>query len=208
MAEIAVDRETGVCLPWWFEREVVEVWNGLMSRPPLKFRTFQHKRNQFDSRRRVSELIVANAALLGGSRKTNPNVLHGRFSYVLHGALTYVRNSWNEDEDALEVLGAKYPITMGFWQFTRPNLQNLVYLDGLNRGEPDALAALEADRLRRTEKAKIIRAFQANVDEFIQKCSYVTGSHEDSNKRLRDTFDIAIAEGLVAAEEALEWTEG
>ncbi len=204
MSEIAVDKESGICLPWWFEREVVDVWNGLMTRPPLRFRTFQHKKNAFDSRRRVSQLIVANAALLGGSRKTNPNVLHQRFAFTLHSALTYVRNSWDEGADALEVLGAKYPITMGFWQFTRPDLQNLIYLDGLNRGEPDALASLEEDRLRRQEKAKIIRAFQAGVDEFIQKCAYTVGSDDDSNKRLRQVFDVATG-GLADAEAALEW---
>ena len=206
MAEICTNDE-GICLPWWFEREVVDVWNGLMTRPPLRFRTFQHKRNQFDSRRRVSQLIVNNAALLGGSRKTNPDVLHERFAFILHSALTYVRNSWDEDADALEVLGAKYPITMGFWQFTRPDLQNIVHLDGLNCGEPDALAQLEQDKARRQEKAQIIKAFQSQLDEFIQKCAYTVGSDDDSNKRLRQVFDVA-CEGLADAEEQLEWTEG
>ena len=206
MAEICTS-EDGVALPWWFDREVVDVWNHLMCTPPLKFRTFQDKRNRFDSRRRISKIIIDNAQYLDGTKRTDRDVLHERFSFVFHSALTYVRSSWDEDADALEVLGARYPITMGIWQFLRPDLSNLVHLDGLKCGEPDALAQLEQDKARRQEKAKIIKAFQSQLDEFIQKCAYTVGSDDDSNKRLRQVFDVA-CEGLADAEEQLEWTEG
>ena len=58
----------------------------------------------------------------------------------------YLEQHHKDDAEGLEIMGARYTITMGPWQFLQPDISNIVHLAGLYCGDEDALSDLEADK--------------------------------------------------------------
>ena len=197
--------ENGIIVPWMYDQHFVDEWNAVAHQ--LKFRVYVDKGSRFASRKRLSGIISANAQYLGGSRKTSKRILTKRFLEQFICACSYLKTQdFERDMEPLEVMGKEFHRTMSVWVWLRPDIRAIVHLAGLYNNEPDALAALELDRERRAEKAKIIKAFRAGIDEFIERAAYMTGSGEGSNDHLQGIFNIA-SRGLLLAREAMEWEE-
>ena len=158
-------------VPWKFDEDFVQPWNQVAE--VCRFRKFVDAKSRAASRKRLSSIIYANAALLGGSKKTDRSVLTVRFLEQWIHACDYIRLNHSKDAEGLEVLGQKYTITMGCWQFLTPDISNIVHLAGLKLGDEDALDDLEEDKRRRLAKAAAIRDLKASWSEFEKKVAYL-----------------------------------
>jgi soluble cytochrome b562 len=94
-------------------------------------------------------------------------------------------------------LGAQYTISMGFWQFTRPDISNLTTIANQALGRTPEVQA--ADQQRRRDKAAAIKDFKHDVDDFIQQVVRLSG--DDQGKL--DTALNAAKRGLMLAEDYL-----
>lgn len=190
--------ERGVIVPWKYEEHFVDEWNKVANQ--LKFRTYVDKSTRYASRRRLSQIIEANAALLGGSRRTSKGVLTMRFCERFILACDYLKANSDNDAQGLEVLGTQYQKTMGVWQWLRPDLKAIVFLAGLQCGQEDAVADLEQDKQRREAKAAMLRQFSAGWNEVEHKLAYLLKDAE-TIKLLEPTVNKALA----SIEEEAEW---
>ena len=163
--------ESGVPVSWMYQRHFIDEWNVLADK--LKFRAYVNKGTPYASRKRLAQIIEANAALLGGSRKTNKGVLTRRFFEQFILACDYLKATVDNDAHGLEVLGTFYPKTMSVWVWLRPDLKAIVFLAGLQCGQEDAVAELEQDKKRRQAKAAAIKRLAAHWQETEQKISYL-----------------------------------
>ncbi len=197
--------ENGIIVPWMYDQHFVDEWNSVAHQ--LKFRAYVDKGTRYASRKRLSDIISANAQYLGGSRKTSKRILTKRFLEEFICACSYLKTQdFERDMEPLEVMGKEFHRTMSVWVWLRPDIRAIVHLAGLYNNEPDALAAVELDKERRAEKSKIIKAFLAEVDEFIQKAAYLSGSDQDSNGRLKQALEVART-AIGQATEDLQWME-
>ena len=190
--------EQGVIVPWLYTEHVIDEWNKVAHQ--LKFRTYQDKGNRYASRKRLSEIIQANAALLGGSKRTSKSVLTHRFLEKFILACDYLKKNCNNDDSALDILGGNYQKTMGLWQWLRPDLKAIVYLSGLELGEPDALTQLNSDKLRRLAKAKALKGLEMQWQETVKKCAYLLKTADDIK-----LLEPAVAKALGAIESEIEF---
>lgn len=190
--------ESGVPVPWMYERHFVDEWNVLADK--LKFRAYVNKGSAYASRKRLAGIIQANAALLGGSRKTDSNFLTRRFFEQFILACDYLKATVDNDAHGLEVLGTFYPKTMSVWVWLRRDLRAIVFLAGLQVGDPDALSNQESEKQRRASKAKALRQLAAHWSEAERKIAYL----------LRDPETIlmlepAIIKALASIEDEVEF---
>ena len=188
-------------VPWMFEQHFIDPWNRVAE--TCKYRTFVHAKSKAASCKRLGVIIQKNAALLGGSRRTDMEVLTHRFLERWILACDYIIENHEDDSDGMEVFGKKMTVTMGCWQFLEPDLKAIVHLSGLKLGDPDALKTLDQDKRRRQAKAELCRDFEAASREFVRKLTYVTGS---DNKWLEDCFNRAI-NALAEIEDEASWTD-
>ena len=138
-----------------------------MTVPPMRFQYRQ--RHALCLTTETDGIIKTNRHHLGCSHKTDLNYAHHKFAEVFHGALTWIRSSYDE-ETGLEVLGQQYHPTISVWQFLRPDLKNLAVLNArLNSDDPDL--ELEWDRKRRQRKAKLLKAFDAELKQFANEAA-------------------------------------
>nr|BDD45703.1 hypothetical protein 7 [bacterium] len=163
--------ERGVIVPWKYDEHFVDEWNKVADQ--LKFRAYVDKSTRYASRKRLSQIIEANAALLGGSRRTSKDVLAMRFCERFILACDYLKATVDNDAHGLEVLGTQYQKTMGVWQWLRPDLKAIVFLAGLQCGQDDAIADLEQDKQRRQAKAAAIKRLAAHWQETERKIAYL-----------------------------------
>ena len=190
--------ERGIIVPWKYEEHFVEEWDKVAHQ--LKFRVYVDKGTRYASRKRLSDIIQANAALLGGSKRTSKDVLTHRFLEKFILACDYLKKNHKSDDSALHILGSQYPRTMGVWQWLRPDLRAIVFLSGLELGEPDALAALETDRQRRLAKAKALKGLEMQWQETVSKCAYLL-KDADTIRLLQP----AVTKALGTIEEEIEF---
>lgn len=190
--------DDGVIVPWMYERHVIDEWNKVAH--ALKFRTYQDKSSRYASRKRVSQFIVDNARFLGGSRRTSKNVLTVRFLDRFICAMSYLRENCTVTDSGLDILGTNYPLTMGFWQWLRPDAKALIHLAGLYCHDPIEEASQEQDRQRRRKKAAAIKRLKGHYEEFERKCAYLLRD-PDSILMLEPTLTKALA----SIEEQAEW---
>lgn len=190
--------DDGVIVPWKYEEHIVNEWNQVAH--ALKFRTYQDKSSRYASRKRVSQFIVDNARFLGGSRRTSKDVLTVRFLDRFILAMSYLRENCIVTDSGLDILGRTYPLTMGFWQWLRPDAKALIHLAGLYGGDPDAVASQEQDRQRRLAKAKVMKELKGMWQEVEHKIAYLLREPE-TIKMLQPT----VIEHLAQIEEQVEW---
>ena len=163
--------DNGVPVPWMYQRHFIDEWNVLADK--LKFRSYVNKGTPYASRKRLSQIIEANAALLGGSRKTNKGVLTRRFFEQFILACDYLKATVDNDAHGLEVLGTFYPKTMSIWVWLRPDLKAIVFLAGLQCGQEDAVAQQERATEVRRAKAAALKQLREHYSEFEKKCAYL-----------------------------------
>ena len=190
--------DNDVPVPWMYQRHFVDQWNTVANQ--LKFRAYVDKGSAYASRKRLGKIIKANAALLGGSQKTSIDLLTCRFYEHFILACDYLKATADNDAHGLEVLGTFYPKTMSVWVWLRPDLKAIVFLAGLQCGKQDAVSELEADKIRRQEKARAMKALKEMWSEVERKVAYL----------LRDPADIKMLEPVVtkhlaAIEETVEF---
>ena len=190
--------ERGIIVPWKYDDHFVDEWNTVANQ--LKFRTYVDKSTRYASRKQLSQIIEANAALLGGSRRTSKDVLTMRFCERFILACDYLKATADNDAHGLEVLGTQYQKTMGVWQWLRPDLKAIVFLAGLQSGQEDVIADLEQDKKRRQAKAAVLRQFAAGWKEVEHKLAYLLKDAE-TIKLLEPT----VSKALASIEEEAEW---
>lgn len=185
-------------VPWKFEEDFVQPWDQVAE--VCRFRKFVDAKSRAASRKRLSSIIYANSALLGGSKKTSREVLTVRFLEHWIDACDYIRLNHANDAEGLEVLGQRYTITMGCWQFLTPDISNIIHLAGLRYGDEDALAELEIDKKRRQAKAASIKKLAAHWKEVERKIGYLL-----KNSETIDMLEPAVVEALSRVEEEVEF---
>ena len=191
--------ENGIIVPWMFERHFVDEWNQVAQK--LKFRSYVNKGTAYASRRRLSEIILANADLLGGSRRSSKDLLTCRFLSQFTLACCYLRqNDHDQDLTALEAIGREYQKTMGVWQWLRPDLRAIVFLAGLYLGDPDALSTLQGDKQRRADKAKAMQRLKASWTEVERKIAYLLKDADDIKM-----LDPIVTKALASIEDEIEF---
>ena len=158
-------------VPWEFEENFIKPWDKMAE--VCRFRKFVDSKSRSASRKRLSTIIYANAQYLKGSKRTDKDTLTVRFLDRWILACQYLENNHQDDAEGLEIMGARYTITMGPWQFLQPDISNIVHLAGLYCGEEDALSNLEVDKRRRQDKAKALRQLAAHWSEAERKIAYL-----------------------------------
>ena len=173
--------------PWVID-EVARIWDEHSK--PLKFRAFSVGKSGSKPKaaKRLSAVLYENVEWLGGSSKTDIEVLLDTFITKLIASLTYVE--WEGIDKVNEHLERPLSIALGFWQFTRPDLKNIHWLACFHWGL-DPVAQLEADKERRIGKAEILSEWRADLNEHMRRMAYMSGSDDASNARLKAALDEA-----------------
>ena len=190
--------DSGILLPWMHQRHVIDEWNAVAHK--LKFRAYADKGSRYASRKRVSQFIMNNAALLGGSRKTDPDILTRRFLEQFYLFCRYLIEKSEPTPEGLEVLGTMYPKTFGIWLWLRSDAKPIIHLAGLQIGCDDAVAEQEADKERRNLKRDIIKGYEQEWQEVVRRMSYKL---RDPN-RLKDLQSI-ITQKFAEIEDQIDW---
>jgi hypothetical protein len=182
-------------LPPWRVESVANIWNEYSR--PLKLRQFSHGKGGTAARsaKRLTAILLDNAKLLEMSKHRDLEDLCDAFEATLQVALVAMAA---QGLDAVNSsLGAQYTISMGFWQFTRPDISNICTIANQALGRTPEVQA--ADQQRRRDKAAAIKAFKHSVDDFIQRCVYRSG---DDQTKLDAALNAA-KQGLLRAEDLL-----
>ena len=158
-------------VPWFFDEYFVEPYNKMAE--VCKFRKFAHKKSKAASRKRLATIVYENAALLGGSKRTDKDVLMKRFFEHWIMAMEYLQENHQEDSDGVDILGQRMCITLSVWQFLRPDIRNVVHLSGLRVGKEDAINELSKDKKRRESKRQALQKLRAHYEEFEKRCAYL-----------------------------------
>ena len=185
-------------MPYHFDEYFIEPYDRMAE--VCKFRKFVHKKSKAASRKRLAAIVYENAALLGGSKKTDKGVLFKRFYEHWILAMDYIRMNHQESASGLDVLGQRYCITLNLWQFLNPNIANIIHLSGLSCGDEDALADLEIDKKRRQLKAASIKKLAAHWKEVERKIGYLL-----KNSETIEMLEPVVVESLCRIEEEIEF---
>ena len=175
----------GVIVKWKFNECFQQPWNEVAE--ACKYRKLVHSKSEYATRKRLSYIISKGAHLLGGSKKTSKDLLTVRFLSQWIVCCDYLKENHTDDAEGLEVLGKRMTITMGPFQFLSPNISNVIHLAGVQVGDSDALANLEADKERRQATAKALKRLTASWEEVEHKIAYL----------LRDPESILMLEPVV-----------
>ena len=108
-------------------------------------------------------------------------------------ACDYLKAHHASDSEGLEILGQTYSKVYGPFQFLTPDIQNVVYLAGLQLGDPDALASQAKDKARRQNKAKELRKLKEQISDTIDKAAYLLKTADDI-KLLQPAVNKALAD--------------
>ena len=182
-------------LPPWVLQRTIDIWNTYSA--PLKLRKFSHGKtgNAARSAKRLTAILLDNATLLGMGRHRDLEDIADAFDATLQVALVAMQS---QGLDAINTkLNAQYTISLGFWQFTRPDLKNIVTIANAALGRTPEIEA--ADHQRRKEKAQAIQAFKHDVDDFISQVVRLSG---DNPGKLTAAL-AAARQGLLLAEDTL-----
>jgi hypothetical protein len=183
--------------PWDLD-ELIKTWDEVWA-AKLRFRVFVDKKDRKDSLRRYTQILQANRQWLNAGPSTPLESLHSECVTQLLFAGEWLAEQ-SDPTDALTLLGGPAVKTMGFWAFCRPDLQNLYTLFCRSTGQ--SLDLNDRLKQRRQEKAKLLRQFKADVEEFVRIAVYRSGSRADSNARLKSALDAA-RDALAIAEDQL-----
>ena len=174
--------------PWVID-DISKTWD---TYKPAKLRVFSLGKSGSKPKaaKRLSLILLDNAEWLGGSPKTDIEVLYDNFDSKLIAALKYLE--WVGLQTASEQLGLAAPlnINMGFWSFCRPSLQHIHHLACLHWGR-DPVEALETDKKRRSEKATILAEWKAELNAHLHRLAYSSSSDDLSNARLKAAINKA-----------------
>lgn len=189
----SVEDDYGNLWPWAVD-EVAETWNKYFAEP-FKFRIFTHKGTAAADAKRLTGILRANAHWLGCRKNASIDELYDAFCTLLLIASVKLQDAGFEAIN--QGLSRPMQRTMGFWAFTRPDLQNLAAI-----AEFDA----DAEGNRRREKAAAMRELSACWKEAERVIAY----------RLRDPASIrrllpVVQRALASIEDAIEqeaWMDG
>ena len=185
-------------VPWHFDELFVKPWDEVAE--VCKYRKFVDKKSKAASRKRLSTIIYENAQYLNGSKKTDKNLLTVRFLEQWIMACQYLKAHHASDSEGLEILGQTYSKVYGPFQFLTPDIQNVVYLAGLQLGDPDALASQAKDKARRQNKAKELRKLKEQISDTIDKAAYLLKTADDIK-----LLQPAVNKALASVEEEIEF---
>jgi len=185
-------------VPWFFDSLFVQPYDQMAE--VCKFRKFTHKKSKAASRKRLAVIVYENAALLGGSRKTDKDVLFRRFFEHWIMCMEYIKENHQQDAEGLEIMGRRYTITMNCWQFLTPDIKNVVFLSGLKQCNPDALRELDVDRKRRMLKKEILAGYESEWRNLIRRMSYRISDPE----KLKD-LQSAVSKGIASIEDEIDY---
>ena len=190
--------QQGIIVPWKFREDFQRPWDEVAE--VCKYRKLVHSKSEYATRKRLSIIISKSAALLGGSGKTSKDLLTVRFLSQWIVCCDYLKQNHADDAEGLEVLGRRMTLTMGPFQFLRPDISNVIHLAGLQVGDPDALATLNQDKKRRESKKRALKQFSDSYREVERKIAYL----------LKDAETIQLLEPIVSKafasiEEEAEW---
>lgn len=161
-------------LPPWKLEAIEACWNQYSR--PLNLRSFSYGKSGSRSKacRRLTTILRDNATLLGCRPDDDIEGICDVFETTLQLALIAMQQSGLETVN--ERLNAQYEITLGFWQFLRPDIKNIVSIsDGVLQRTPVILKA-EADAKR--AKAKAIKQFKSDCDDYISAVLRQSGSDQ------------------------------
>jgi len=181
--------------PWHLDR-LEFTWNHYWAQP-LRFRVFVPKGSKADTLRRYERLLDRNRRWLNGGPSSSLEQLHGELTSQL-----VVVGGWLADEpdyvpDALELLGGPKVLTMGIWNFLRPDCRNLHALFTTALGMDEGIE--EVNRQRRQQKAKLIRAWEQDLKAHIEQIVFLSSN---SNDALSAALESA-RDAMAAAEDRL-----
>ena len=192
------DYDDFTIVPWKFEDDFVKPWDKVAE--SCRYRKFVDKTSRAASRKRLSTIIYSNAKYLNGSKKTDKGVLTRRFLEHWILACNYLVDNHKDDAEGLEIMGQRYTITMGPFQFLTPDISNIVHLSGLWSNCPDALRELDVDRKRRMLKKEILAGYESEWRNLIRRMSYRISDPE----KLKD-LQSAVSKGIASIEDEIDY---
>ena len=148
-------------------------------------------------------ILHKNAGWLDGSKKSDVDDLYEVWRTKMLGASAYIEKQGVEEVN--DILGKQYNIKLTFWGFTEPDLSHLHEMTCLAMGiDPDG--TLKADEERRKRKAELLKDFANDLKSFAKRAAYLSGSDQDSNRRLEQALEVART-AIGQATEDLQWME-
>ena len=148
-------------------------------------------------------ILHKNARWLDGSKKSGVDDLYEQWRTKMLGASAYIEKQGVEETN--NILGKQYNIKLTFWGFTEPDLSHLDEMTCLALGvDPDG--TLKADEDRRKRKAELLKEFANDLKSFAKRAAYLSGSDQDSNRRLEQALEVARTV-IGQATEDLQWME-
>lgn len=183
--------------PWVID-DIARIWNEHSK--PLHFRTFSVGKSGSKPKAamRLTRILVENAEWLGGSSHTDPQLLYERFREKLVACLAHIHEEGLDEVN--KHLDRPLSIALGFWQFTRPDLQNVHVISAYRWGS-DPVAILQADKERRISKAEVLSEWKADLNEHLRRLAYLSTSEDDGTARLKKALDKARMAMAIAEEE-------
>lgn len=182
-------------LPPWKLEAIQQVWDEYSK--PLGLRSFSHGKSSSPKRsqQRLTRILRDNAELLHCRPDDDIEDICDAFETTLQLALIAMQQSGLETVN--ERLNAQYEITLGFWQFTRPSIDNIVSIsDGVLQRTPAVVAAQTAEK---KAKAQAIKRFKLECDDFISTALRLS---DGDQQKLAAALKRA-AHGLALAEDLL-----
>ena len=150
-------------IPPWTLDSIATAWDTHST--PLKLRSFNHGKSGSRSRsqQRLTRILLDNAHLLGHHRDDDLEDIAASFETTL---VITLRRMQSIGLDAInQHLNTQYTLTLGFWQFTRPDISNITTIANEALGRTPAVLAQEQDD--RAKKAALIKRFKLDCDDFI-----------------------------------------
>ena len=185
-------------LPYHFDDLFVKPWDEVAE--VCKYRKFVDKKSKAASRKRLSTIIYENAQYLNGSKKTDKNLLTVRFLEQWIMACDYLKAHHASDSEGLEILGQTYSKVYGPFQFLTPDIQNVVYLAGLQLGHSNALEMQADDKKRRERKRKALEELRSQWLAVTEKAAYLLKTADDIK-----LLQPAVTKALASIEEEIEF---
>ena len=187
MSACHADPETGLLFPWALE-SAERIWNQLGAEA-LGFRTWTAGKSNSKSKAaaRLTYILRDNAHWLGGSRRTDIDVLYEEFLGQLQASLIRIKQQGIDRIN--EQVGAEMNARLTFWRFLDPDLRAMKQLSDQQLGITDQDNV--EDLQRRKRKAEILREFATDLKQFAKQAAYLAGSDKHSNQKLEQALEIA-----------------
>ena len=184
-------------LPPWKLEAIQQVWDEYSK--PLGLRSFSHGKSSGPKRsqQRLTRILRDNAQLLHCRSDDDIEDICDAFETTLQVALVAMQEMGIETVN--HSLDAQYQLTLGFWQFTRPDIKNICFIADQALGRTPAVVA--AQTAEKQAKAQAIKRFKLECDDFISTALRLSdGDQQKLTAALkRAAHGLALAEDLLRA---------